>query len=312
MRILLANPKGFCAGVERAIRIVEIALERFGPPIYVRHEIVHNRSVVESLRCRGVVFVDRPAAAPPGSVLIFSAHGVSPAVRTEAEESDLRVIDATCPLVTKVHMEARRFAAADKEILLVGHKGHVEVEGTMGEAPTRTRLVETVEDAQEIDVWNPDNVAVLTQTTLSVDDTTKVIDVLRSRFPGLTTPSRSDICYATQNRQDAVKALARDCDFVVVVGSVNSSNGMRLVETARCEGVRVERVDGASEIDPTWLTGVEQVGVTAGAAVPEDLVRDVVDALSRAAARFTSDAVEVASMPVVEEGMHFQLPAELR
>jgi len=308
MKILLASPRGFCAGVERAIRIVELALEKFGPPIYVRHEIVHNRSVVDSLRERGVVFVDRPSAAPPGSVLIFSAHGVSPAIRREAETTDLRVIDATCPLVTKVHMEAKRFAAADKEILLIGHKGHVEVEGTMGEAPSRTRLVETVADAEEIEVRDPSALAVLTQTTLSVDDTAEVIDALRKRFPEISAPSKSDICYATQNRQDAVKSLAKACDLVIVVGSENSSNGMRLVETARRSGVRVERVDGPAEIDAGWLGDVSRIGVTAGAAVPEDLVGEVIEALAQAA----GESVVVDSMPVVDEKMHFQLPVALR
>lgn len=308
MKILLASPRGFCAGVERAIQIVELALEKHGAPIYVRHEIVHNRSVVDSLRRRGVVFVDRPSAAPPGSVLIFSAHGISPAVRREAEKADLEVIDATCPLVTKVHMEAKRFAASDKEILLIGHKGHVEVEGTMGEAPSRTRLVETVADAEAIEVRDPSALAVLTQTTLSVDETGEVIDALRKRFPEISTPARSDICYATQNRQDAVKALAKACDLVVVVGSQNSSNGMRLVETARRSGVRVERVDGPAEIRADWLGRSSKVGVTAGAAVPEALVREVVDALAHAA----GGEVEIESMPVVDEKMHFQLPVALR
>jgi 4-hydroxy-3-methylbut-2-enyl diphosphate reductase len=308
MKILLASPRGFCAGVERAIQIVELALERYGAPIYVRHEIVHNRSVVESLRQKGVIFVDSPAAAPPGSVLIFSAHGVSPAVRAEAEENELRVIDATCPLVAKVHMEARRFAAAGDEILLIGHKGHIEVEGTMGEAPAHTRLVETVADAQEIVAKDPGRIAVLTQTTLSVDDTTDMVEVLRSRFPEISTPKRADICYATQNRQDAVKKLAAVCDLVVVVGSINSSNGMRLVETARRADALVERVDSASDIDPGWLVDVEHVGVMSGAAVPEELVQRVVGRLSELA----RDSVEIESMPHVDERMHFALPSELR
>jgi 4-hydroxy-3-methylbut-2-enyl diphosphate reductase len=308
MKILLASPRGFCAGVERAIQIVELALERYGAPIYVRHEIVHNRSVVEWLRQKGVVFVDSPAAAPPGSVLIFSAHGVSPAVRAEAEENELRVIDATCPLVAKVHMEARRFAAAGDEILLIGHKGHIEVEGTMGEAPAHTRLVETVADAQEIMAKDPGRIAVLTQTTLSVDDTADMVEILRSRFPEISTPKRADICYATQNRQDAVKTLAAACDLVVVVGSINSSNGMRLVETARRGDALVERVDSASDIDPGWLIGVEHVGVMSGAAVPEELVQQVVGRLSELA----RDLVEIESMPHVDERMHFALPSELR
>lgn len=308
MKILLANPRGFCAGVDRAIEIVELALERYGPPIYVRHEIVHNRSVVESLRKKGVIFVDTPSAAPRGSVLIFSAHGVSPAVREEAAENEHRVIDATCPLVTKVHMEARRFASAGKEIFLIGHKGHVEVEGTMGEAPTHTRLVENVEDAMEIAAPDPARIAILTQTTLSVDDTADVVDVLKRRFPEISTPKRADICYATQNRQNAVKTLAASCELVIVVGSANSSNGMRLVETARREGAMVERVEFASEIDPRWLADVECLGVTSGAAVPEELVQQVVDRL----AEIAGGSVEIESMPVVDERMHFQLPSVLR
>ena len=308
MKIRLASPRGFCSGVERAIKIVELALERYGAPVYVRHEIVHNRSVVESLREKGVVFVDRPSAAPRGCILVFSAHGVSPEVRVEAEECDQLVIDATCPLVTKVHLEARRFASVDKEILLIGHKGHVEVEGTMGEAPAHTRLIENVEDARGIIVENPAGVAVLTQTTLSVDDTADVFTVLRQRFPGISTPKRADICYATQNRQDAVKALATENDLVIVVGSANSSNGMRLVEAARRMETRVERVDDAIEIDPSWLIGIRRVGVTSGAAVPEKLVRAVVRRLETLA----SDRVEIESTPVVDEGMHFQLPPMLR
>jgi 4-hydroxy-3-methylbut-2-enyl diphosphate reductase len=308
MKIRLASPRGFCSGVERAIEIVELALERYGAPIYVRHEIVHNRSVVDSLRAKGVVFIDRPSAAPRGSVLIFSAHGVSPDLRIEAEEQDLRVIDATCPLVTKVHLEAKRFASAEKEILLIGHKGHVEVEGTMGEAPTHTRLIENVVDAQEVVIRDPDRAAVLTQTTLSVHDTAEIFEVLRRRFPSIATPKRADICYATQNRQDAVKGLASKCDLVIVVGSANSSNGMRLVEAARRMGVRVERVDDASELDANWLTSVERVGVTSGAAVPETLVQEVVSRLEV----LGSDPVEIESTPIVDEGMHFQLPALLR
>jgi len=308
MQIRLASPRGFCSGVERAIEIVELALERYGAPIYVRHEIVHNRWVVDALRAKGVVFVDRPSVVPRGSVLIFSAHGVSPELHTEAEESGLHVIDATCPLVTKVHREAKRFAAAEKEILLIGHKGHVEVEGTMGEAPGHTRLIENVVDAEEVVLRNPERAAVLTQTTLSVDDTADILAVLRRRFPSITTPKRDDICYATQNRQNAVKELARRCELVIVVGSANSSNGMRLVEAARRVGVRVERVEDASEIDANWLGSVERVGVTSGAEVPEDLVEAVVVSLEALA----RDPVEIQRMAVVDEGTHFQLPAILR
>jgi 4-hydroxy-3-methylbut-2-enyl diphosphate reductase len=308
MQIRLASPRGFCAGVERAIAIVELALERYGPPIYVRHEIVHNRSVVESFRAKGVVFVDRPAAAPRGAVLIFSAHGVSPALRGEAEAQGQHVIDATCPLVTKVHMEAKRYAAADREILLIGHKGHVEIEGTIGEAPARTRLVETAADALAVEVADPEKLAVLTQTTLSVDDTADVMETLRRRFPAITTPRRADICYATQNRQDAAKELARRCELVIVVGSPNSSNGMRLVETARRAGAVVERVEDADEIDPAWLVGLASVGVTSGAAVPEERVQEVVARLRA----LSENEAELVAMPEVDEGMHFQLPTLLR
>jgi len=308
MRILLANPRGFCAGVERAISIVELALERFGPPVYVRHEIVHNRTVVESLRSRGVVFVDRPEEAPEGAVLVFSAHGVSPAVRHEADSMGHRVIDATCPLVTKVHMEARRFADSNAEILLIGHKGHVEVEGTMGEAPAHIRLIEHESDAEKVEVDDPARVAVLSQTTLSIDDTSQVMDVLRARFPEMATPRRSDICYATQNRQDAVKHLAGVAELVIVVGSANSSNGMRLLETARRRGTRAERVDNASEIRREWLEGVATVGVTSGAAVPEQLVDEVVARLDV----LSGGEAEIDSMPAIDEGMHFRLPGILR
>ena len=308
MKILLARPRGFCAGVERAIQIVELSLQRFGPPIYVRHEIVHNRTVVQELTEKGVVFIEKAEDAPPGSVLIFSAHGVSPMVRQKAEESEHRTIDATCPLVTKVHSEAKRHAKQEADILLVGHAGHVEVEGTMGEAPDRIRLLETVEDARRVEVLDPDRVAVLTQTTLSVDDTREVIDALRDRFPALSTPEKADICYATQNRQDAVKELAKHSDLVLVVGSGNSSNGMRLVETALRLGTRVERVENAAEIDPAWFDSAECVGVTAGAAVPERLVEGVVDRLCA----LDGGRVEVSSLPAVDERIRFQLPKLLR
>jgi 4-hydroxy-3-methylbut-2-enyl diphosphate reductase len=308
LRVLLARPRGFCAGVERAIRIVELALARFGPPIYVRHGIVHNRSVQERLRAKGVVFVEQPADAPPGSVLIFSAHGVSPAVREEAQRARHDVIDATCPLVTKVHQEARRFAREGAEILLIGHARHVEVEGTRGEAPQATRVIETPEDARRVAVRDASRVAVLTQTTLSVDETQETLAVLRERFPALRAPQRDDICYATQNRQDAVKQLARRAERVLVVGSPESSNGMRLLETARRAGAWAERVENACEIDPRWLEGVACIGVTSGAAVPEDCVEAVIARI----AELRGGNVELEELDGPEEALTFALPAALR
>lgn len=308
MRILLASPRGFCAGVDRAIEIVERALARFGPPVYVRHEIVHNRHVVDALRAKGAVFVEDPRDVPPGSLLVFSAHGVSPAVREAAASQRLRTIDATCPLVTKVHVEAERFARAGYEIVLIGHAGHVEVEGTMGHAPGRIRLVETAEDAQKVAPEADDRLAVLTQTTLSVDDTRDVMDALRERFPAIRLPRKDDICYATQNRQNAVKALVREAQLVLVVGAPESSNSNRLVEIARKAGVPAHLVQTACDIRPEWLEGVACVGVTAGASAPEVLVEEVV---ARLAALGGGDA-EVRSMPPIDEGVVFQLPAELR
>ena len=308
MRILLASPRGFCAGVDRAIEIVERALARYGPPVYVRHEIVHNRHVVEGLRAKGAIFVEDPRDVPPGSLLVFSAHGVSPAVREAAATQGLRTIDATCPLVTKVHVEAERFARAGYEIVLVGHAGHVEVEGTMGCAPERIRLVETVEDAAALAPGEPERLAVLTQTTLSVDDTRDVMDALRRRFPTIQLPRKDDICYATQNRQNAVKALVRDAELVLVVGAPESSNSNRLVEIARKAGVPAYLVQTASEIDPAWIAGKACVGVTAGASAPEVLVEQVV---SRLVALAGGEA-EVDSMPPIDEGVVFQLPGELR
>jgi 4-hydroxy-3-methylbut-2-enyl diphosphate reductase len=307
MRILLASPRGFCAGVDRAIEIVERALDRFGPPVYVRHEIVHNRHVVDGLRAKGAVFVEDPREVPPGSLLVFSAHGVSPEVRRVAAERELRTIDATCPLVTKVHVEAERFARAGYEIVLVGHAGHVEVEGTMGHAPERIRLVETPSDAAEVEVDDPARLAVLTQTTLSVDDTREVMEALRERFPAIRLPRKDDICYATQNRQNAVKELVREAELVLVVGAPESSNSNRLVELARKAGATAHLVQRAADIDPAWLAGVACVGVTAGASAPELLVSEVVERLQ---ALGGSSAVE--SMPEIDEGVVFQLPAALR
>ena len=308
MRILLASPRGFCAGVDRAIEIVERALVRFGPPVYVRHEIVHNRHVVDSLRAKGAVFVEDPREVPRGSLLVFSAHGVSPEVRRAAEEQGLRAIDATCPLVTKVHVEAQRFARTGHEIVLVGHAGHVEVEGTMGHAPGSIRLVETVEDAARLEVEDPERLAVLTQTTLSVDDTREVTDALRARFPKVQLPRKDDICYATQNRQNAVKDLVGEAQLVLVVGAPESSNSNRLVEIARKAGRAAHLVQSAADIDPAWLAGVACVGVTAGASAPEVLVAEVVERLKVIA----GGEARVEPTPQIDEGVVFQLPSELR
>jgi len=311
MRILLANPRGFCAGVDRAIEIVELALARWGPPVFVRHEIVHNRQVVEALRAKGAVFVEDPAEAPPGALLVFSAHGVSPAVRQAAQQRGLRTLDATCPLVTKVHVEARRFAEQGFDLVLVGHAGHVEVEGTMGHAPGRTQLVETREQAERISARDPARLAVLTQTTLSVDDTRDIVETLRERFPGIRLPRKDDICYATQNRQNAVKRLAQEAQLVLVVGAPSSSNSNRLVEIARQRCARAELVQHAGELQAEWLEGVECVGVSAGASAPELLVREVVQRLSTLAAAAGAKA-ETIAQPEVDEGVVFQLPPELR
>jgi 4-hydroxy-3-methylbut-2-enyl diphosphate reductase len=308
MRVLLASPRGFCAGVDRAIEIVEQALDRFGAPVYVRHEIVHNRHVVDSLRARGAVFIEDPAEAPPGAVLIFSAHGVSPAVREAAAAQQLHTIDATCPLVTKVHKEAQRFARDAREIVLVGHAGHVEVEGTMGHAPDVMHLVETVEDVEKLEVRDPSRLAVLTQTTLSVDDTREVLEALRRRFPQIALPKKDDICYATQNRQNAVRELTREADLVLVVGAPASSNSNRLVELAARSGTPARLVQCADDIDPAWLDGVETVGVTAGASAPELLVQQVVERLRA----LSPQGFALDSLPEVDEGIVFQLPAELR
>jgi 4-hydroxy-3-methylbut-2-enyl diphosphate reductase len=304
MRILLASPRGFCAGVDRAIEVVEQALARFGPPVYVRHEIVHNRHVVDALKAKGAVFVDEPRDAPPGALLIYSAHGVSPAVRAEAKAQGLRTIDATCPLVTKVHLEAQRFARDGYEIVLVGHAGHVEVEGTMGHAPENMRLVEDASDVATLAVAQPEKLAVLTQTTLSVDDTRDVTEALRARFPGIRLPRKDDICYATQNRQNAVKQLVAASQLVLVVGAPESSNSNRLVEIAQKAGVAAHLVQSASDVRAEWLAGVATVGVTAGASAPESVVQDVVAKLRE----FGGPNARVESQPIVDEGVVFQLP----
>lgn len=308
MRVLLASPRGFCAGVDRAIEIVEQALARYGPPVYVRHEIVHNRHVVDALRAKGAIFVDEPDEAPSGALMIFSAHGVSPAVREAAARRGLRTLDATCPLVTKVHKEAQRFAREPREIVLVGHAGHVEVEGTLGQAPEHMHLVETVIDVEKLEVRDPSRLAVLTQTTLSVDDTREVLEALRRRFPQIVLPRRDDICYATQNRQNAVRELTHEVDLVLVVGAPSSSNSNRLVELASARGIPAYLVESAGDIDPAWLAGVRTVGVTAGASAPEVLVERVIERLRALAPEdFSLD-----SLPHVDEGVVFQLPAELR
>ncbi len=303
--IVLAGPRGFCAGVERAIEIVERALEVVGGPIYVRREIVHNRHVVEALREKGAIFVDELEEVPAGATVIFSAHGVSPAVRGEARRRALRVIDATCPLVTKVHLEATRYAREGYTIVLVGHEDHDEVIGTTGEAPDRIVVIDSVEEAERLQVENPSKVAYLTQTTLSVDDTRAVIDVLRRRFPGIVGPSRDDICYATQNRQAAVKKLSAEVDLVLVLGAANSSNANRLREVAEDVGIRAYLINDVRDIEPAWLHGAQRVGVTAGASTPEFLVREVVGFLQSCATPV------VRELNVVEEDVRFGLPHEL-
>ncbi|MFZ9649287.1 MAG: 4-hydroxy-3-methylbut-2-enyl diphosphate reductase, partial [Fluviibacter sp.] len=276
MPIILANPRGFCAGVERAIAIVERAIEEFGAPIYVRHEVVHNKFVVEGLRDRGAVFIESLADVPAGATLIFSAHGVPKAVRDEAAARGLRIFDATCPLVTKVHVEVSRMRAEAREIIMIGHKGHPEVEGTMGQSPDGMYLVETADDVATLVVRDPTQLAYVTQTTLSVDDAAVIVAALRKRFPEIVGPKKDDICYATQNRQDAVRTLAENCDLVLVVGSVTSSNSNRLREVAQLLGRKAYLIDRAENIDPAWLVGVDRIGVTAGASAPEVLVEEVI------------------------------------
>ncbi|HLQ26682.1 MAG TPA: 4-hydroxy-3-methylbut-2-enyl diphosphate reductase [Acidiferrobacterales bacterium] len=279
MHVFLANPRGFCAGVDRAIEIVERALDLFGAPVYVRHEVVHNRFVVEQLRAAGAVFVEELDDVPDDSIVIFSAHGVSNAVRTQAHGRGLKVFDATCPLVTKVHMEVVRYRKTNTECILIGHAGHPEVEGTMGQVDGGMYLVETPEDVVTLQVQNPANLAFVTQTTLSMDDTARVIDALRARFPKIKGPRKDDICYATQNRQDAVKDLARRCEVILVVGSPNSSNSNRLREVAQAQGARAYMVDGPDDLQREWLHNVEKIGLTAGASAPEVLVQRVVERL---------------------------------
>ncbi|MCO5097826.1 MAG: 4-hydroxy-3-methylbut-2-enyl diphosphate reductase [Rhodocyclaceae bacterium] len=306
MDILLANPRGFCAGVERAIEIVERALEIYGAPIYVRHEVVHNKFVVDDLRTKGAVFVEELDEVPDGATVIFSAHGVSKAVRAEADRRGLRVFDATCPLVTKVHSEVGRVREAGKEIVMIGHRGHPEVEGTMGQAAGGMHLVENVEDVARLQVEDENRLAYVTQTTLSVDDARTIVQALEARFPKITGPRRDDICYATQNRQDAVKQLAGQCDLVIVVGSPNSSNSNRLREVAMNRGVDAYLVDNALQIRPEWMTGKRHVGLTAGASAPEILVRQVVDRLNELGAH------GVTQLEGNPEHVVFPLPKELQ
>ena len=312
MRILLASPRGFCAGVDRAIEIVELALARQrsqqSTAVYVRHEIVHNRHVVDGLRDQGAIFIEDPGDAPSGSVLIFSAHGVSPEIRRRAADQRLTTIDATCPLVTKVHNEVRRMVDEGFEIIMIGHAGHVEVEGTMGQAPESMYLVETVEDVARLAVKDESRLGCVTQTTLSVDDTRDVMEALAKRFPQIALPKRDDICYATQNRQDAVKDLAKQADLVLVVGAPASSNSNRLVEVAARLGVPSYLIQTEADVDPEWLKDVGCVGVTAGASTPDILVQAVIQRLEMLA----TDGTTLDSLPEIDEGVRFKLPRELR
>ena len=303
--ILLANPRGFCAGVDRAIAIVERALEKYGAPIYVRHEVVHNTFVVNDLKNKGAIFVEELADVPAGATVIFSAHGVSQAVRAEAEARGLNVFDATCPLVTKVHVEVSKMRDQGFEIVMIGHKGHPEVEGTLGQSEGGMYLVETAEDVARLHVTDPDKLSYVTQTTLSVDDAARVVEALRARFPNITGPKKDDICYATQNRQDAVKAMAPQCDVVIVVGSPTSSNSNRLREVAKNLGVPAYMVDNAGEIDPQWVAGKTRVGVSAGASAPEVLVKDVLHRLR------TLGVHSVSELDGVQEKVGFPMPKGL-
>ncbi|MEI7431407.1 MAG: 4-hydroxy-3-methylbut-2-enyl diphosphate reductase [Betaproteobacteria bacterium] len=306
MQIILANPRGFCAGVERAIAIVERAIEKFGAPIYVRHEVVHNKFVCDDLRAKGAIFIEELDEVPTGSTVIFSAHGVSKIVREDAEKRGLKVFDATCPLVTKVHLEVARMRKEGREIVMIGHKGHPEVEGTMGQSPEGMHLVETAEDVSTLKVNDPTQLAYVTQTTLSVDDAEKVVAALKLHFPTITGPKRDDICYATQNRQDAVKALSKEAEIVFVVGSRSSSNSNRLREVAELLGTQAYLIDNAEQIDPDWLEGSKRIGVTAGASAPEVLVQSVVN-------RLTGGNPDLATqLHGVEENVIFALPKELQ
>ena len=305
-RLILAAPRGYCAGVDRAVQTVEEALEEHGAPVYVRKEIVHNKHVVEQLASRGAIFVEEETEVPEGEIVVFSAHGVAPAVHERAAQRKLRTIDATCPLVTKVHVEARKFAEDGYTIILVGHEGHEEVEGTMGEAPESIVLVQTVEDADTLELEDPEHVALITQTTLSVDETAEIIARLKERFPKIVTPKSEDICYATTNRQIAVKEIAAECDLVLVIGSTNSSNSNRLVEVAREYGAESYLIDNHTQVDPAWLEGVETVGITSGASAPEELVEDLVNLFREMGVE------EIGESRTVDESVRFMLPKEIR
>ena len=305
-KVLLAAPRGYCAGVDRAVQTVEHALDIYGPPVYVRKEIVHNKHVVETLRARGAIFVDSASEVPEGATVVFSAHGVSPAVHAEAGERNLKTIDATCPLVTKVHVEAKKFAADGYKIILIGHAGHEEVEGTMGEAPDAMILVETVEDVAALEVPNPERLAFISQTTLSVDETKGIIEALCEKFPKIVGPRTDDICYATTNRQASVKELARECDVVLVIGSKNSSNSNRLVDVTRDLGTDAYLIDNASQVQEAWLEGKPVVGITSGASAPDELVQNLVQVFRD---RGTTD---IAELEVIQENMRFMLPKEIR
>jgi 4-hydroxy-3-methylbut-2-enyl diphosphate reductase len=305
IRVVLAQPRGFCAGVERAIEIVERAIEKYGPPIYVRHEIVHNRHVVERLRAKGARFVDEIDEIPPGAVTIFSAHGVASAIETRAEERGLPVIDATCPLVSKVHIEGQRYANQGREIILIGHAGHPEIEGTMGRITGKVHLISRPEEVAALRVGDPEKLAFITQTTLSVDDTRAVIEALKARFPGIVGPDTKDICYATQNRQRATLELAKIVDVVLVVGAPNSSNSNRLREIAAEFGVPSYLIEDAKALDPRWLEGVSAVGITAGASAPDELVEQLVERLREL------NEIEIQRLPGVTENVRFRMPSQL-
>lgn len=306
MDILLANPRGFCAGVDRAIIIVEQALEKFGAPIYVRHEVVHNKFVVDELKNKGAIFIEELDEVPTGNTVIFSAHGVSKAVREEAEQRGLRVFDATCPLVTKVHIEVDKMHQAGREIIMIGHKAHPEVEGTMGQSDSGMYLVETPEDVEALKVTDPTKLSYVTQTTLSIDDAAMIVEALKKKFPEIQGPRSDSICYATQNRQDAVKIMAKDCDLVIVVGSPNSSNSNRLREVAQNQGVEAYMVDNASHLKPEWVRGKKHVGISAGASAPEVLVQEVIAKLQ------SLGAAKVTELQGVVENVVFQLPKNLK
>ncbi|MGI8804085.1 MAG: 4-hydroxy-3-methylbut-2-enyl diphosphate reductase [Thermoleophilaceae bacterium] len=305
-KLILAAPRGYCAGVDRAVQTVERALDLYGPPVYVRKEIVHNKHVVEELRGRGAIFVDQETEVPDGETVVFSAHGVAPSVHRNAEERSLKTIDATCPLVTKVHVEAKKFAAQGYTIVLIGHAGHEEVEGTMGEAPEDIVLIETEADVDALEVDDPERVAFISQTTLSVDETNVIIARLRDKFPSIQAPRTDDICYATTNRQMAVRQMARECDLVLVIGSRNSSNSNRLVEVARDHGADSHLIDNEGEVRDEWLEGKRIVGITSGASAPEELVQRLVDFFRARGTR------EVAEFDVVSEDVRFMLPKEIR